>query len=68
MQAKVNTALLEMQKEQSAQLMKHIPDPSLTHQRDKLRQDVQRENCILTVHSSTVTEEGYQGWNQVRSL
>ena len=60
-QTQVNNSLLEVQKTQTAQLAKQIPDPYLAYQRDKLLQDVQRENCVLKVLSSTSDSDSQDG-------
>ena len=40
-------------------------DPSTAHQRKRLYEDLQRENCVLTIQGCTETKEGMEGWNSV---
>ena len=40
-------------------------DPSTSHQRKKLYEELQRENCVLTIQGCTETKEGIEGWNRV---
>ena len=37
-------------------------DPNSSHKRQKLFEDLERENCILTISGCTETREGKPGW------
>ena len=41
---------------------KNFLDPNTSHLRQKLSEDLQRENCVLTVSGCLETEEGKPGW------
>ena len=40
-------------------------DPNTSHQRQKLYEELQRENCVLTIQGCTETSEGKKGWQSV---
>ena len=40
----------------------NTPDQNTSHQRQKIYEDLQRENCVLAIQNSTTTEDGKTGW------
>ena len=54
----LNTTLLEIQVKQA----QNFPDPQTSQQRQRLYEDLQRENCVLTIQNCTETQDGKPGW------
>ena len=62
---KSNQDLTKTIVEMKTERAQHFPDPSTTHQRQMLGEEVQRENCVLTIANCTETLDGKPGWLQL---
>ena len=54
----LNATLIDLQTKQTM----NTPDPQTSNQRQKLYEDLQRENCVLTIQNCTATQDGKTGW------
>ena len=57
----LNNTLLEIQVKQA----QNFPDPQTSQQRQRLYEDLQRENCVLTIQNCTETLDGKPGWTNL---
>ena len=57
-----NSHKMNLETPQEAQ---NSPDPQTSQQRQRLYEDLQRENCVLTIQNCTETLNGKPGWTNV---